>query len=116
MPRDGSDVRRAAKIGPGRGRGGGAGREVSLIDKLLRLVLHASTDEATREVARLKLLRLSGADAERRLPAVGAVVAGTGGEGRAYAKPALGLDHRTRHRSIRHWAAAPESQVLDVLA
>ena len=101
-----------AGIPPAGGAFGG-GRQGSLIDKIERLILHAGTDEATREVARRKLRLVSGADADRRQPAIdGLEPDAPHGEPQA----ALAIGQRGGRRDIRHWTAAPESQVLNVLA
>ena len=103
--------------GAERGPAGSAGfsrdaeavRQSNLSAKLWRLILHVNTDEATREVARRKLALLSGAEPERPEAALEAL------EGRGRAQGGL-LAIGARGRHFRHWAAAPESQVLDVLA
>lgn len=102
------DATRGMAGGTGPTRDDGTLRQAKLGDKLRRLILHVSTDEATREVARRKLALLSGAEPERPEPAL------EGLEGSGPQRALLAI--RGRGRSFRHWAATPESQLLDVLA
>lgn len=95
--------------GTGSGRDAGAARHSSLSAKLWRLIQHVNTDEATRAVARRKLALLSGAEPEGPEPVLEAR------EGHGDTQRGV-LAIGTRGRRFRHWAAAPESQVLNVLA
>lgn len=114
MRSQGRDWKSSPAVGfpPGGGAFGGD-RQGSLIDKLVRLILHAGTDEATRDVARRKLSLVSGANADRRQLGLDRLETDPP---RGEAQPALAIGHRSRRRDVRHWTAAPESQVLNVLA